>query len=192
MGMGKPDPTALRTTGTAGSPAPPPPAGANSIIGKNILTVDISDLKVSNDPRDVLVTYALGSCIAVIIHDPVRTAGGMIHFMLPRSSVAPARGAANPAMYADTGVPLLFRRMYELGSAPENLIVKVVGGGNLYDPDGTFNIGERNYRALTEILEKCDIPIAAEAVGGSESRTTRLHVGSGIVVVRSRGRETEL
>ncbi|MFH1278927.1 MAG: chemotaxis protein CheD [Candidatus Eisenbacteria bacterium] len=192
MGIGKQEPTALRTNGSKGIPNPRTASGPPSLVGGNILTVHISNLKVSNDPKDVLVTYALGSCIAVVIHDPVRVAGGMIHFMLPRSGVSPAKAVANPAMYADTGVPLLFRRMYELGSAREDLVVKVVGGGNLYDPEGTYNIGERNYGALREVFEKHGIPIAAEDVGGSESRTARLHVGTGIVVVRSRGREVEL
>lgn len=192
MAWGKRGPMA---TGSGGAPANPvvsPSTKSLSIVGKNILTVDISDLKVSNDPKDVLVTYALGSCIAVIIHDPVRVAGGMIHYMLPRSSVASRKSEANPAMYADTGIPLLFRRVYELGSAPENLVVKVVGGGNLYDPEGTYNIGERNHQALREILEEHGIRVAAEAVGGAESRTAWLHIGDGTVVVCSRGRQVEL
>ncbi len=49
-----------------------------------LVTVDIADMQVSNEPDAVLVTYALGSCIAVMVHDPVRKASGMIHYMLPQ------------------------------------------------------------------------------------------------------------
>ena len=38
------------------------------------ITVDIADIKTSDDPDSVIVTYALGSCIAVILHDPVAPA----------------------------------------------------------------------------------------------------------------------
>jgi chemotaxis protein CheD len=192
MALGKRGSTARTSADPQDAPVISPSSRTLSIIGKNILTVEISDLKVSNDPKDVLVTYALGSCIAVIVHDPVGIAGGMIHYMLPRSNVSSRQTDMNPAMYADTGIPLLFRRMYDLGSAPENLVVKVVGGGNLYDPDGTYNIGERNYEALREIFEEKGIRIAAESVGGADSRTAWLHVGDGTVVVRSQGRQVEL
>ena len=38
------------------------------------IVVALSDIQVSNDPEAVIVTYALGSCIAVILYDPVKTA----------------------------------------------------------------------------------------------------------------------
>src|SRR5438132_4599440 len=42
-------------------------------------------------PRSTLFPYttlfrSLGSCVAVIIHDPVAMVGGLLHFMLPESS----------------------------------------------------------------------------------------------------------
>src|ERR1700731_1162142 len=42
--------------------------------------VGIGDCKVSNEPEDVLVTHALGSCIAVMIHDPVARVAGLLHY----------------------------------------------------------------------------------------------------------------
>jgi chemotaxis protein CheD len=156
------------------------------------LTVDISDLKVSANPEDVLVTYALGSCIAVIVHDPVRVAGGMIHYMLPLSETSPEKAKARPAMFADTGIPLLFQSMYQLGCRKPDLVVKVAGGGALYDDKGLFSIGKRNYTILRKMFWKVGVIIAAEDVGGARSRTTRLHVGSGRCIVTSQGEETEL
>ncbi|MGZ3387730.1 MAG: chemotaxis protein CheD, partial [Isosphaeraceae bacterium] len=50
------------------------------------LVVGISDLKVSNNPADSMITYALGSCIAVAVYDPVAKVGGLLHFMLPDST----------------------------------------------------------------------------------------------------------
>ena len=47
------------------------------------IVVGISDLKVSGNIGDVLITYALGSCIGVAVYDPYVTVGGLLHFMLP-------------------------------------------------------------------------------------------------------------
>lgn len=156
------------------------------------LVVDISDAKVSDDPQTTLITYALGSCIAVVLHDPTRPAGGMIHYMLPLSRTSPEKARVKPAMFADSGVPLLFEQMYALGCRKQDLVVKVVGGGKLYDDNDTFDIGRRNYTVLRKLFWKNNVIIAAEDVGGSASRTVRLEVGTGRVTVRSQGVEVEL
>jgi chemotaxis protein CheD len=158
----------------------------------NQIVVDISDIQVSTNPDAVLVTYALGSCIGVMVYDPVRKAAGMIHYMLPLSSVSPDKAKQKPAMFADTGVPLLFEKMYKLGCEKKNLVVKVAGGGALYDDKGTFNIGSRNYTVLRKMLWKNGVIIKGEDVGGKKSRTVRLHVGTGRVTVHSHGEEMEL
>jgi chemotaxis protein CheD len=156
------------------------------------VTVEISDLQVSSDPETVIVTYALGSCNAVLVHDPIRVAGGMIHYMLPLSETAPDKARAKPAMFADTGIPLLFQSMYALGCDKKNLVVKVAGGGALYDDKGLFSIGKRNYTILRKMFWKAGVIIQAEDVGGAKSRTARLHVGSGRCTIQSQGEEVEL
>jgi chemotaxis protein CheD len=158
----------------------------------NLVTVDIGDFKVTADPADVVVTYALGSCIAVMLHDPVRRAAGMIHYMLPTSETSPEKARTRPAMFADTGVPLLFHAMYALGCRKEDLVVKVAGGGALYDDNGVFNIGKRNYTVLRKMFWKTNVLVAAEDVGGAKSRTVRLHVATGRCTVSSRGEEVPL
>ncbi len=158
----------------------------------SLLTVDISDVKVSDDPAQTIVTYALGSCIAVMVHDPVRVAAGMLHYMLPLSGISPEKAKARPAMFADTGIPLLFRTMYQLGCEKRNLVVKVAGGGSLYDDRGIFAIGKRNYTMLRKMFWKSGVLVAAEDVGGARSRTARLHVSTGLCTISSQGEEVEL
>ncbi len=148
------------------------------------ITVGMGDLQVSADPNASLVTYALGSCIAVVVYDHVRRAGGMIHYMLPHSSVTPEKALARPAMFADTGVPLLFEKMYGFSCRKSDLIVKVVGGANINDENGTFEIGRRNYVMLRKMFWKVGVAVVAEDVGGSASRTTRLYLATGKTTVR--------
>ncbi len=158
----------------------------------NNLIVDIADIKVSNDPDQVIVTYALGSCIAVMLYDPTVRVGGMIHYMLPLSSVSPDKAKVKPAMFADTGVPTLFETMYKMGAKKENMVVKVAGGGKLYDDKGTFDIGRRNYTVLRKMFWKNKVLIESEDVGGAKSRTARLFVADGRVTIHSQGEESEL
>jgi chemotaxis protein CheD len=158
----------------------------------SLITIEISDLRVSSDPEVTLVTYALGSCIAVLVHDPIRKVAGMIHYMLPLSEACPDKAKAKPAMFADTGIPLLFKTMYAFGSEKKDLVVKVAGGGALYDDKGLFNIGKRNYTVLRKMFWKAGVMIAAEDVGGAKSRTARLWVATGRCTISSQGTEVEL
>ncbi len=157
-----------------------------------LLVVDIADFAVSRDPDDTLVTYSLGSCIGVSIWDPAAHAGGMLHYMLPEAALSPDKAASTPGMFCDSGVPRLFRAVYELGAAKNRLVVKVAGGALLLDDRGTFNIGKRNYLALRKIFWKNGVMIDGEDVGGSISRTLRLNIATGEVTLKTRDREVPL
>ncbi len=156
------------------------------------LVVDIADLAVTDDTRATIITHSLGSCIGVTIWDPHAKVGGMIHYMLPESSLSPDKAKANPAMFADTGIPKMFRAAYDLGASKKRMVVKVAGGASLLDDNGTFNIGKRNHIKLRKIFWKNGILIDKEDVGGSISRTLRLDVATGRVTIKNRTGEVEL
>jgi len=152
-----------------------------------LLTVGVGDCKVSNAAESVLATYALGSCIAVAIHDPVAAVGGLLHFMLPESSLNPDKASQSPFMFADTGIPLLFHAAYGLGAEKRRLVVRAAGGAQVMDENGVFNIGKRNHLALRKILWRAGVMIHAEEIGGTESRTVRLEVATGRLLIRGPG-----
>jgi chemotaxis protein CheD len=151
----------------------------------NLVTVGIGGLEVSDDQGSVIVTHGLGSCIAVVAWDPVRRAGGMLHFQLPTSALSPERALGAPGTFADTGIPLLFERLYALGCRKRSITVKAAGGGNFHGDHGTFDIGRRNHTAMRKIFWKAQVLVAAEDVGGSRSRTVRLFLDTGNVTVQS-------
>lgn len=156
------------------------------------IVVDIADMAVSKDAADTLITFSLGSCIGVTVWDPVAKVGGMLHFMLPEASVSPEKAKTSPAMFCDTGVPLLFRSAYQLGAVKNRMVVKIAGGSQLLDERGTFNIGKRNYVALRKLFWQNGVLINREDVGGSISRTLRLSVGTGDVLLKTRSGEVAL
>jgi chemotaxis protein CheD len=157
------------------------------------ITVGVGDCQVCNEPQSVLVTYALGSCLAVMVHDPKATVAGLLHFMLPESQIDREKAVRQPFLFADTGIPMLFRKAYELGADKRRMVVVVAGGAQMVDPDGAFNIGKRNHMAMRKIFWKAGVLVQAEEVGGAVSRTVRLEVGSGKMFLREGGeKEREL
>lgn len=151
------------------------------------LVVGVGDCLVSDDPESVLVTYGLGSCVAVTIHDPVACVGGLLHFMLPESGIDRTKAQRNPYMFADTGIPRLFHSAYELGAEKRRLVVTASGGAQVLDPNSVFEIGKRNCLALRKILWKAGVLVHAEDLGGQDSRTVHLEVASGRVSLRGPG-----
>jgi chemotaxis protein CheD len=151
------------------------------------MIVGIADMKVTNDTNATLVTYSLGSCIGVAIYDPVVKVGGLLHFMLPDSQIDLHKAEKNPWMFADTGVPGLFREAYQLGAEKRRMRVKVVGGAQILDDSGYFNIGKRNCMTLRKIFWKNNVLVNAEEVGGEVNRTVSLEISSGKVWVKTSG-----
>jgi chemotaxis protein CheD len=156
------------------------------------LVVGVADMITSNDPAAEIITHSLGSCLGVVIYDPLRKVGGLLHFMLPDSTIDPIKAVKTPFMFADTGLPRLFRAVYGLGGEKSRLQVKVAGGAEFLDDQRLFNIGPRNVIALRNILTRNGVCPAAMDVGGQISRTVRLNLSNGQVSIRTPGRNSSL
>jgi len=143
------------------------------------ITVGVGDLAVSNQSGVEIVTHSLGSCIGVIIFDRIVKVGGLLHLMLPESNLNPERARRQPAVFADSGLPALFKAAYALGAKKGRMRVVVVGGGQVMDQSGHFNIGERNYAAVRKIFWRNNVLVDAEDVGGNVNRTVGLQIDSG-------------
>jgi chemotaxis protein CheD len=154
------------------------------------VVVGVADMRVSNQQTEVLVTHALGSCIGVAIYDPTAKVGGILHFMLPDSNLDPGKAQEHPHMFADTGLPLLFRECYRLGAQKSRLRVKVTGGSQVLGNREFFQIGRRNYAALRKIFLKNNVLIDNEDVGGTKARTLFLEIATGNVWIKVMGQNT--
>lgn len=154
--------------------------------------VCVSEMKVSDDPGVVLVTYALGSCIGLTLYDPVCRVGGMIHCMLPLSRIDPERSRQEPCKFADTGVCVLLQALMDRGATRRNLVAKVAGGAMQFERQTSFNVGERNLAVVRRVLWRNDILISGEHVGGTRPRSLFLHMATGRTVVKMGKTEIEL
>jgi chemotaxis protein CheD len=160
--------------------------------GVRTVTVDISDMQVSSDPDEILVTYSLGSCVGLALHDPVAGVGGLIHCMLPLSKIDADKAKLKPYMFVDTGVTKLLTKLFQMGAQRQNLVAKVAGAGSPLGKEETFRIGQRNYTITRKLLWKNNILIESEDIGGSKARTMYLYMSDGLVTVKSEGKEVPL
>ena len=155
------------------------------------LTIGIGDLKVCKAP-DILVTYALGSCVGICLLDSTARVGGLSHIMLP-DSTAGVNGASAPMRFADTAIPLLIREMEKLGASRGRLRAKIAGGATMFAiANDKFNIGDRNVAKVKEMLAKERIPILAEDTGADYGRTLFFYPETGVMEIRAATRGTKM
>ena len=149
------------------------------------ITVGISELNVTTSPN-VLVTYALGSCVGICLYDPVTKIGGLAHIMLPSSQNSTAQN--NPYKFADTATVELVKRMEQNGASRARIKAKIAGGAQMFaaiSNSSIANIGARNTAAVKEILAKLAIPILAEDTGKNYGRTLYFNTQDGTMRIKS-------
>lgn len=155
--------------------------------------VRMADLKISTVRDDVLITYALGSCLGITVYDPVTCVGGLLHVMLPLSTIDLVKAQNNPCVFVDTGVPRLFQACYSAGAKKERLVVKVAGGACLSKAErDPFQIGRQNFTILRKLLWKNGVLLQSFDVGGGVSRTMLLELKTGTVRLRINGDEVDI
>lgn len=156
------------------------------------LVVKMADMLASNEQNSQLVTYSLGSCVGISVYDPVVKVGGLLHALLPDSSINPERARGNPFTFVDTGLPALFHAVYALGGVKWRLIVKLAGGAEVFEGNKLFGIGRRNIEAAESILCRNGVVVQGRDVGGKEIRTFRMEMASGDVTLDINGKGTRV
>lgn len=155
------------------------------------VTVGLGQLAVDHGEA-VLATLGLGSCVAVLLHDAEAGIGGIVHVVLPTSSLS--RDRSNPARFAETAVPALVAEMERSGAQRDRLRARLVGGASMFAslvPQGAVHMGHRNVLACRAALRTAEIHITAEAVGGEAGRSVWMRADTGEATVRVVGREPE-
>lgn len=154
--------------------------------------VGIGEFFVCEEPGAEIKTYALGSCVALVIWDSSCRVGGLIHMALPDSSLHPERAETQPAYFVDTGIPLFLNALGQKGANRRTSVFRLVGGANVLNAETTFDIGRRNVLAVKKVLWKLGMGIHREDTGGDISRTVTLYIDTGRLEISSGGRRWEL
>ena len=150
----------------------------------SLIVVDIADQKVASAPN-ILVTYALGSCVGVCLYDPLRKMGGLAHIFLPKAFGE--IGRKEVYKFADLAIEELVHTMTVMGCSALRMTAKIAGGASLFKFQAN-DIGGRNVEAVKEELSKLRIHIVAEDTGLNYGRTVELDTENGMMKVKTVGK----
>jgi chemotaxis protein CheD len=151
-----------------------------------VVKVGMADLNVIESP-DRIRTSGLGSCVGLVLYDPIKRIAGLAHIMLPSSDLG-KHGEINEAKYADTAIPLLITLMEKKGGEKRQFQAKLAGGAQMFlfkTTNDSMRIGPRNVEACKDVLKSLGIPILAEDTGGNFGRTIELDAVTGVLNIRS-------
>lgn len=156
------------------------------------IMVRVADLRSARGDV-VLSTVGLGSCVAIALHDPKSSVGGLAHVLLPSRSLS--RSDDHPGRFPQTACPALVEEMLALGADRRRLVARLVGGASMFAnliPAGSIQMGDRNCIAVRETLHQLAIPVIGESVGGNCGRSVWFHVAGGRVIVRTVGHREQV
>jgi chemotaxis protein CheD len=154
-----------------------------------MIKVGMADLNICTSP-DAITTLGLGSCVGIVLFDPIRKIAGLVHVMLPDSTKI--LNNENKAKFADTGIDELIRRMTAYGADRRGLIAKIAGGAQMFafgNNNEMMRIGERNVEATKIKLQQLGICIKAEDTGSNYGRTIEFYPETGFLLIKSVGRD---
>ncbi|MGB4660301.1 MAG: chemotaxis protein CheD [Mobilitalea sp.] len=158
----------------------------------DMIKVGMADLNVCVSPN-AITTLGLGSCVGIILYDPIHKIAGMVHVMLPDSTKI--INNENKAKFADTGIDLLITRMIAIGAERRVFISKIAGGSQMFafsNNNEMMRIGDRNVEATKLKLQSLNIPIKAEDTGANYGRTIEFYPETGELLIKSVGKDRKI
>lgn len=152
---------------------------------KTVIRVGIADMNIVQAPNTIR-TSGLGSCVGIVLYDEVRKIAGLLHVMLPDSSLSRSE-KLNAAKFADTGIYSLMEMLKAEGASPLSLKAKIAGGSQMFQfgSSDSIRIGPRNIEAVKTELARLSIPIIAEDTGGSSGRTIEFNPLTSLLSIRT-------
>jgi len=154
-----------------------------SIFSERVV-VGVGDMAVSNNANVTISTYALGSCVGIVALDPQIQVGGMLHVMLPDSTLTPEKALKQPSMFADTGLRAFLRALYGLRAERRRLRLFLAGGANVLSGSDFFKIGERNITAVRAFIARERLVVIGEELGGLNNRTLHFKIKDSVVEMK--------
>ncbi len=154
-----------------------------------MIKVGMADSNVCISPN-AITTLGLGSCVGIVLYDPVRKIAGMVHVMLPDSTKI--INNENKAKFADTGIDLLINQMLSIGAERRSLVAKIAGGAQMFAfgaNNDMMRIGDRNVEATKLKLQQLGISLKAEDTGANYGRTIEFYPETGMLLIKSVGKE---
>ena len=158
-------------------------------MAENSIVLGMADLLVMKAPVK-LITLGLGSCIGLVVFDPLAKVAGMAHIMLPDSRGLNA--SEKVGKFADTAVPAIIDEMIKHGATRSRIKAKIAGGAQMFALPGVnaefLTVGAKNVRETTIRLARLGIALVASDTGGNKGRTIEFSTSNWMLKVKTLGK----
>lgn len=157
-----------------------------------MIRVGMADMKICRAP-DAITTLGLGSCVGIILYDPVNKIAGLAHIMLPDSTLIKMN--ENKAKFADTGIQYLLDELVKAGAKRSNLLAKIAGGAQMFafsSGNEMLRVGDRNVDATKEKLKQLNIKIVSQDTGLNFGRTIEFYPETNELYIKAVGKEIRI
>jgi chemotaxis protein CheD len=150
-----------------------------------IKIIGIGEYAVSSNEEDIIKTFALGSCIALVIYCPNVKRLGMVHIALPDSTIIKNDdNKYKEGYFADIAVPMLFNKVCGgFINYRREYKVSIFGGALSNNKNDVFEVGFKNLIKIKDILIENNIEFDFSNTGGNYSRTIEVDVKTGTPII---------
>lgn len=133
-----------------------------------------------------VVVKAVGSSLCLCIYDEVTKMLGIANIQLPKKVKEARYGGA------EVIVDSLMEKLYEAGSAKENLKAKLFGGASMFElfiENTDMTLGKLNEEAVKKKLLEHGIHVVSEDIGADNARTGIFHTEDGSLEIHTLNEE---
>jgi chemotaxis protein CheD len=143
--------------------------------------IGIGEMALSDKLGDSIKTFALASCVGIVVYSAFRRAGGMLHIALP-APLSNKEENGRVFYYASDGIPILINQMCkQYGCVKSELMVSLYGGANSIRSNDVFDIGRKNLEYVRNIFKEMNLKFDDTETGKNISRTIELDIVTGQV-----------
>ena len=101
-------------------------------FNRNVVIIYPGEFYVSSGPE--LISTVLGSCVSIVLYDPIAAVGGMNHYMLAKdTSAVPDKNDRLLGRFGEYAMEMLISSLEKKGTVLSRCIAKVFGGGNIFN-----------------------------------------------------------
>ncbi len=166
--------------------------GNSSGLFSQRVIVGVGDMAVSNGANVTISTYALGSCVGVVAYDVNSNTGGMLHVMLPDSTISPQKAQNQPFIFADTGITKFLSSLKSFDIDEDSLKVVIAGGANIMNENDAFRIGDKNVDSVKKQLQLNNLKLIDESLGGLSNRTLHFSMKNAVLSIKTPDKQLEV
>jgi chemotaxis protein CheD len=146
--------------------------------------VGIGGFAVSKSPDDIIKTFALSTCVGLVMFSMRKRCLGMAHIQLPECR---RLGSDKPSRFADIAPEFMINEMKrDYNCTARELLISLYGGIDSKGPNDCFRIGEKNLANVKAKLKALGLVYNEVDTGGQESRTLIAYSSTGVVEVIKR------